>query len=176
MNAYTTVWHQGLEYRVGDITRAPEQIIAHGCNAQGRFGRGVAAAIRSRWPDAAEIYKAEFEHANNISTGSVIWALPRPDDDRPIIAHMITQAFYGADGRRYVSYDAIDVCLRKVASRALNELQIEEVAIPLVGAGLGGGRWGVVREIISGVLADWDIRFVMYHNSEDQLKSIIDPT
>ncbi len=64
-----------------------------------------------------------------------------------VILNCITQEFYGKDNKRYVSYDAVDECMQ--------ELNIyEEIAMPKIGAGLGGGDWSVIEAIINHRLND----------------------
>lgn len=143
-----------VQYVFGSLTTAPELVIAHGCNAQGRMNKGVAKAIREKWPSAFMAYEHEIM-AHGAKLGDVIWARTeisstlfdqRPE--APWVANVITQERYGNDGARYVSYDAVDVGLRRVAQRAVAELQTDTIAIPAIGTGLGGGNWGVIYEII----------------------------
>ena len=48
-------------YKQGDLTQAEEYIIAHGCNAQGKMGSGVAKAIRREFPQAYSYYRSAYE-------------------------------------------------------------------------------------------------------------------
>ena len=143
-----------LIYKVGDLTKAPEYCIAHGCNAQGVMGSGVAKAIREAFPDAYRVYRSYYESQHGLQLGAnCYW-----DNDEKLIVNMITQDRYGKDGRRYVNYEAIATCLEGVdhEGRTRTELQgkpydqnpFDSVALPKIGAGLGGGDWKVIRAII----------------------------
>lgn len=121
-------------------------IILHGCNAQGVMGSGVALAIRNKWPGAYEKYKA---HCSDLEVhprdflGDVVWY----SEGDVVIGNCITQEFYGRNGRRFVSYDAVDKCMEEVGLVAAQSPQLD-INFPLIGCGLGGGYWPVVREII----------------------------
>lgn len=138
-----------IEYIKGDLLEAPERIIGHGCNAQGKMNSGVAKAIRDKYPHAYDKYVANHKWWNNAQNGLVLgMIIPATCGDK-IIANMITQEFYGRDPNVvYVSYDAI--------AKAFSGLQMlarhyEEtvVAVPKIGAGLGNGDWKIIEDIIT---------------------------
>lgn len=127
-------------YKRGNLINATEFVIAHGCNAQGVMGSGVAKAIRNKWPLAYQAYKEHYEK-HGLFPGEVIWA---PVEDK-LIANCITQCKYGRDSKRYTEYDAVRECMREIDKFEYRELGL---AMPLIGAGLGGGDWEVIAEII----------------------------
>lgn len=68
------------------------------------------------------------------------------------VINAFTQYFYGYDGKKYVSYDAISDIFKD-----LNEMGVKELAIPKVGCGLAGGNWNIVESIIKEVAPDINI-------------------
>ena len=131
-----------IHYVTGDLFETECPIILHGCNARGRMGSGVAKIIREKFPKAYEEYRNRFEN-HGLVLGEVIFA----NCDGKIIANGITQSRYGQDGKRYVSYKAINTVVEAVNEYArMNECL--QVAMPLIGAGLGGGSWTTISEII----------------------------
>ena len=126
--------------------------IIHGCNAQGRMGSGFAKELRSRFPHAYDDYIAAYEAGNNrLKLGSVVYHAAETD---LIIANAITQEFYGYDGSKYVSYDAIDDVFKELnhtASLLKTVSGKEEVHFhfPKIGSALGGGDWDVIESIIN---------------------------
>ena len=62
------------------------------------------------------------------------------------MCNLFSQNYYGRDGRRYTSYDAIDTGLRHL----WDQLEPFHGGLhhPLFGCGLGGGDWNVVKAII----------------------------
>lgn len=129
-----------IKYITGDLLQADEQIIVHGCNAQGVMGSGIAKAIRDRYPDCYDTYKAAYD-TRGLKTGEVIWW----SNDDLVVANAITQQFYGRDETiRYCSYDAIASCVALIDQIAAGV----SVAFPLIGAGLANGDWNVIAAII----------------------------
>lgn len=144
-----------IEYIKGDLFSTKIRTIVHGCNAQGVMGSGVAKIIREKYPKAYERYRKEFELYNHLKLGDTI-AVPCGDrvndpTNYKVIVNAITQDFYGRDGSRYVSYDAVSDCMNKI-NRFSEVYGIEEVAMPQIGAGLGGGEWNVIEAIIESEL------------------------
>lgn len=137
-------------YRYGDVCDAEELIIAHGCNAQGVMGSGVALFIKNKWPDAYKVYNDAYK-TNGLELGQVVYYISPFDD--VVIANCITQDFYGYNGNMYVDYDAIRASLRDVNAFA-EELGCKAVALPQIGAGRGGGDWNVITEIIESVFVN----------------------
>lgn len=144
-----------IEYRKGDLFQTEIKTIVHGCNAQGVMGSGVAKIIRDKYPKAYDRYVAEYKIHNHLKLGHVI---PVPCGDRindpdnfKIIVNAITQDFYGRDGLRYVSYDAIAESMN-IINKFFEVYGISDIAMPQIGAGLGGGDWKVIEAIIESEL------------------------
>jgi O-acetyl-ADP-ribose deacetylase (regulator of RNase III) len=146
-------------YTEGNLLDAPHRMIVHGCNSQGVMGSGVARAIRDKWPEVYQQYRQRYQLAG-LQLGDVVLAYT---DDGKIVANCITQDFYGKDGKHYVNYDAVAVCMNKL-KEICERLKITEVAMPLIGAGLGGGDWNILREIIQENLHP--IEITVYHIGE----------
>lgn len=122
-------------------------IVVHGCNAQGVMGSGFAKELRSRYPDAYTEYRNTFLN-KGLALGDVVCYIPTVN---LVIANAITQVNYGYDGKKYVSYDAIDTAFTEIEDMASTLVQYQhsvEVHFPLLGAGLAGGNWDVISQII----------------------------
>lgn len=158
-----------IEYRKGDLMAVTSGIIAHGCNAQGVMGSGVAALVKAKYPKAFDQYVKDLgigDALSGVSLGYVsFWSLADLSDDLHsddlLIANCITQNLYGRDGSKFVSYDAIHTCfttLERVAKATGMTINI-----PRIGAGLGGGDWNVIESIINSVCKEakvicWDLQ------------------
>jgi O-acetyl-ADP-ribose deacetylase (regulator of RNase III) len=143
-----------IEYIKGDLFSTEITTIIHGCNAQVVMGSGVAKIIRERYPKAYDRYVAHGRDYG-LQLGEIIVV---PCGDRlqdpanfKIIVNAITQERYGNDGSRYVSYDAVSEAMKRVNSMA-EIYGVKEVAMPQIGAGLGGGDWQVISAIIESEL------------------------
>lgn len=149
--------------RIGDFIEGNESLIVHGCNAQGVMGSGAAAAVRARLPFAYHAYRRVYLR-RGLRLGEVIWALNIETGQRSrIVGNAITQENYGSDGRVYIDYEAVratlqaidHLCVLTQAAQSAREqidiigvTPIDAVGMPMIGSGLGGGRWLRIAEII----------------------------
>jgi O-acetyl-ADP-ribose deacetylase (regulator of RNase III) len=68
--------------------------------------------------------------------------------DGKIIVNAVTQDGFGRDGQRYVDYAAIERCFEVINDR-VDSWEVSEIAMPRIGAGLGGGDWSIIESIIN---------------------------
>ena len=130
-----------IKYLNKNIIFATEPFILQGCNAQGKMGSGVAKAIRNRWPEVYLPYKKYCEDNNSAHIMGTIY--PVSCEDKTIL-NAISQQHYGYDGKKYASYDAIDLIMQEVEMR----ISGQQLALSMIGSSLGGCSWSVVSEII----------------------------
>lgn len=163
-----------MKYVYGDLLESNCSHIIHGCNAQRVMNAGIAKAIRTKWPGVWKDYSSAPDDI--MQPGNIIWTAPNNGDENPYrIISAITQKYYGRDtARRYVSYDAIDKCLRGAAFGIdMSHSSNSTIAMPMIGAGLGGGDWGVISSIIKSVEEDFNIEFNIYINDLDVYLNVI---
>jgi O-acetyl-ADP-ribose deacetylase (regulator of RNase III) len=135
-----------IEKKTGSLLDIPSGHIVHGCNAQGVMGSGVAKAIKDKWPHVYQDYRDIFEK-KGLTVGDVY---PVRAEEGILVWNAITQEYFGTD-RRHVSYDAIENCFKLIQQSLECDWYAsfkKEIHIPLIGCGLGGGNWEIVREII----------------------------
>lgn len=141
-----------IEYVKGDLFSTHVKHIMHGCNAQRVMGSGVALHIRNKHPLAYEAYLEWKDlHLGNIQLV--------PSNDK-IIINAVTQQFYGKDGKKYASYDAIELVMKKV-NFALMTDNVTEVAMPKIGSALGGGNWNIIEKIIEETIKE--VKPIVYY-------------
>lgn len=128
-----------IKYRKGNLLDVTEGIILHGCNAQRVMGSGVALAVKQKYPEA---FRAYIEGSQHLGVCTKEWV-----GDELLIINGITQAFYGRDGKRYVNYSAIcDVFKESIVTAHAYDYALH---FPKIGAGLGGGDWEIIQELIN---------------------------
>lgn len=129
-----------------NLLNVKEGLIAHGCNAQGVMGSGVAKQLRAKYPSVYESYSrhiSEFREMGVRLIGSVDYVRVA---DKVVVANMITQEYYGKDGSQYVDYSAMIESMSYTLARS-DELCLD-VHIPyMIGAGLGGGDLATIKTI-----------------------------
>lgn len=133
--------------KFGNILDVTSGIIVHGCNAQGVMGSGIAKEVKAKWPKAFENYNLAVKKGPAFANvGAVI---PVEVEPGLIIANAITQENFGRERLKYVSYQGVQECFISIVRMAFEDKL--HVHYPLIGAGLGGGDWAIISEIIDNV-------------------------
>lgn len=146
-----------IEYIKGDLFAESHPIIAHGVNCQGVMRSGVAKIIREKWPEVYEDYHQFCQLREPYRFLGLVRASPTNFGN--LVFNCFTQENYGKDGRRYMSYDAVDSCMANISSTMLlGYIKTEYIAMPKIGAGLGGGHWPVIEAIINHRLKDHKVK------------------
>lgn len=132
----------------GDLFEDDHDIIAHGVNCSGGFGSGIAGIITERYPWVRQRYFDKFDK-NGWKLGEVQFVVPNSSMVLPIIANVATQQKFGYDGKKYVTYTAIEKGMTTVIQYAYDAGL--DVALPKIGCGLAGGNWEKVLSILTKV-------------------------
>lgn len=132
-----------LEFKIGNILDATENIICHQVNCQGVMGSGLAKQLRNRFPTLFSHYK-NYVDTHDKLLGDVDLADVGTDK---YVANLFGQNFYGTDK---VQTDYISLCHALEKTMMFAEHQKYSVAIPYkLGCGLAGGDWAIVMNMIS---------------------------
>lgn len=163
-----------IEYRIGDATRpkgdSATKVIAHICNDAGAWGAGFVLALSKRWPLPRATYHRAFHPQRSIDPGRPVLGdvqfveIPRSytvGEGGIVVANMIAQTGYGFRNGPPIRYDALETCLRKVATFATREPQTS-VHMPRIGTGLAGGTWDKIEPLIEKTLSQLDIPVTVY--------------
>ena len=128
-----------------DLLTVTDGIIAHGCNAQGVMESGVALLICKEYPSVYESYVKLFksrDRPNFLRLGE--YQLIKVSDSL-FVANLITQWFYGAGGKRYVDYAAINSsCCHLAKNKNLGPIHFPYN----FGTDRGGGDFNLIKEIV----------------------------
>jgi len=138
-----------IEYRNGDLFSTDIELILHGCNSKGVMGSGVAKIVREQFPGTYAAY--QLWCSKGFRLGQYL-AVP---ERGKVIINAVTQQEYGKvavqtgpNPVRYVSYDAVAEIMH-----SLNKAYPgSTIAMPTIGAALGGGDWAVISAIIESEL------------------------
>ncbi len=137
-----------IEYRKGNLFETDILHIVHGCNAQGVMGSGVAKIVKEQYFDAYKFYAEQYDEAG-LKLGDVQFV---PANGK-VIVNAITQENFGRTGAKFVDYNAVANCMKTI-NKVLKLSGETQVAMPQIGAGLGGGDWSVIASIIESELQD----------------------
>lgn len=149
-----------MKYVNADITEAPEPVIIHGCNAQGKMNSGVAKALRHKYPSIYRDYMVDFDDGLVVPGAVVVSAV-----DNKIIGNLITQEFYGYDGTAYASVSHIWDSLGEFMFALKYQFQFDpmpNIATPKIGCGRGGLDWEEVKKIFEQFEEKYKTEFVVY--------------
>jgi O-acetyl-ADP-ribose deacetylase (regulator of RNase III) len=148
-----------LKYKVGNLVDAilTGEVIAigHQANCFNTMNSGVAKEIRLRLPCAWEAdqltVKGDIKKFGTISVGQL-----RDDEGVPtgVVYNLYGQYNYGYDGSNFTSYDKLAQALEAMRDDLLTGRDLWNVGFPKIGAGLGGGDWDTIAEIINDVFDD----------------------
>lgn len=146
----------------GDLVRLAMQaqfdVIVHGCNIFHTMGSGIAAQIRRELPEA---YEADLStvYADERKLGHFSSAFHINEDECSgfAIVNAYTQGSFGKEGV-HVNYDALERVMYDVKMQfdSYTDSQMNRknftplrIGIPKIGAGLGGGDWNRIVDIIN---------------------------
>lgn len=151
-----------ISYIKGDLLTSDEKLIAHGCNSKGVMGSGIAKSIREKYPIVYLKYHKWHEDfcVYNENDGLPLGATQFVDvTDNLTVINCITQKDFGSNyvNYKFVSYDAIYAAFKRINSY-MSDTGINEIGIPKIGAGFGGGDWEVISRIIETCMPNKQIR------------------
>ncbi|MEZ6128790.1 MAG: macro domain-containing protein [Planctomycetaceae bacterium] len=120
--------------------------LAHGCNCAGAMGKGIAVEFKHRWPAMYTTYKSMCA-SGEFTLGSVfLWT---DEVSGRTIFNLGTQRTW----RTKATLDAVETATAKMLERA-SESGVQAIAMPLVGAGLGGLPAEDVKQVLMRLSAD----------------------
>ena len=132
--------------------------IAHGCNCFCSMKSGIA-------PKMAEAFGCDkYPFEDNKFKGNInkLGAIDYKNVDNVSIINAYTQYFNRTlnPNKEAVNldYQALSLCLRKIN----HTFKGKKIGLPQIGAGLAGGNWYLIREIIQKELKDCNVTIVVY--------------
>jgi O-acetyl-ADP-ribose deacetylase (regulator of RNase III) len=146
----------------GDILLSNAAVIAHGVAPNDDFKRGLALALRERWP---AMYKDFQHHAKTHPGCGQIWTWggANTNGGATRIANLFTQepspAHGTPPGRAKIEH--VNHALKALASYLASE-KASSVALPKLGTGVGALEWQEVRPLIEKHLGSLSIPVILY--------------
>lgn len=150
-----------IEYRSGDVIAAflndDVDFFAHGCNCFNTMGGGIARQVASDIPELYDMdQQTTMGHHSKLGTCHPCFKV------KPVVKsdvnykfncfNLYTQYHFGKDAR-HLNYGAVSTAFLSMFSFIDDEMvkvkaESATVGIPLIGAGLAGGDWIIISEII----------------------------
>lgn len=148
-----------MKIREGNlITLANEgyfDVIIHGCNCFCTMGAGIAKHIKNAFPQA---YQTDLQTRSKLGTYSS--ATINASQQQITIVNAYTQFHWR--GKKPVDYQAIEQVFLKISQHFSGQ----RMAYPLIDAGLAGGDWSIIANIIGQALDGQDHTLVVLPNPD----------
>jgi O-acetyl-ADP-ribose deacetylase (regulator of RNase III) len=136
-----------IEFVHGNLFGAEVEAFTNAVNCVGVMGKGIALEFKRRYPDAFAAYKQTCD-TGQLRLGQV-FVFDRGKSVSPrYIVHFPTKNHW----RDSSQIEDIETGLKSLVSE-LYKLQIDSIAIPALGCGLGGLEWTSVRQEIETAFA-----------------------
>lgn len=142
----------------GDLLQALTQYIAHGVatGSQEGLGTGLALKISTKWPDVQQRFK-KYTRSSKFEGGDLCVIPPSPT--HPGVIYIATQP-----DMYHATTTFLNRGLRNLARYCVKH-QLESVALPKIGAGLGKLDWTTeVKPLLEQHLTDGATRFYVYQD------------
>lgn len=142
----------------GDILLSRAELIAHGVSPNDNFDRGLALALRERWPGMYKDFR-HYCHQDNPKAGG-LWSWAGPGARLTALFTQESAAHHhGTPGR--ASTANVNHALRALR-QLIQEEGVRSVALPRLATGVGGLDWDEVRPLIQHHLGDVGVPVYVY--------------
>jgi len=164
-----------ITYLKGDATKVQVtgglRINAHIANNRGGWGSGYVVALSKRWSEPEAEYRKWAASGNNFELGQVQMVPVEDEYGRLYVANMVAQdGFVGPNRPRAVDYEAVGECLHQLDEWIKSLLFVKNlmwqgrqgvprvtIHMPRIGAGLGGGTWSIIEDIICSAIGHHEV-------------------
>lgn len=153
-----------IEFKTGDVLNERAQALVNTVNCVGVMGRGVALQFKEKWPDNFRTYAAACGRGE-VQPGRMFVYATGGSDLPHYIINFPTKRHWRGKSR----LEDIDAGLRALVDEVRCR-HITSIAIPPLGAGLGGLDWRDVRSrIVTAFEPLTEVRTIVYEpGSADQ--------
>jgi O-acetyl-ADP-ribose deacetylase (regulator of RNase III) len=136
-----------IHFQKGDLFLANVEAITNPVNTVGVMGKGLALVFKQRFPENYLVYKAACDR-NQVATGKMFVTETGLSSPRWIINFPTKQHFKSPSKLEWIAEGLVDL------RQFLEDNKVKSVAIPALGAGLGGLDWTTVRAEVIAALGD----------------------
>lgn len=137
-----------IRFTHGDILKADVEAIVNTVNCVGVMGRGIALQFKKAWPENFKQYALACKHNEVVPGKMFVYETLELTNPRYIVNFPTKRHWKGAS-----RIEDIDSGLNSLALEIKNK-KISSIAIPPLGAGLGGLDWHNVKDKIVQHLSD----------------------
>jgi len=126
----------------GNLFDSPADALVNPVNCVGVMGKGLALAFKRAFPPMFDAYLAVAQAGEVIPGRMHVW--PNPSAPPRYVINFPTKRHWRSKSR----IEDVESGLLDLA-RVVQELELESIAVPALGTGLGGLPWDVVHASIT---------------------------
>ena len=146
-----------IEYKTGDLLAEKADALVNAVNCVGNMGAGIALQFRKAWPENFRAYAAACRNGE-VQPGRLFIFETRQLAPPRYIVNFPTKRHWRSSSRM----EDIDAGLGALVAE-IRRLGLDSIAVPPLGAGLGGLPWNEVRGRIERTLGALpDLRAVVF--------------
>ena len=146
-----------IEYKTGDLLAEEADALVNTVNCVGHMGAGIALQFKKAWPENFRAYAAACRD-DEVQPGRMLTYETNQLTPPRYIINFPTKRHWRGRSR----LEDIDAGLVALAEE-IRRLDLKSIAVPPLGAGLGGLTWNQVRPRIERVLGAFpDLRVVVF--------------
>jgi O-acetyl-ADP-ribose deacetylase (regulator of RNase III) len=146
-----------IKLQQGDILHADAEALVNTVNCVGIMGRGIALQFRKEFPENYKVYKAACDRGELQPGKMLVFDLNRFQHPRFVI-NFPTKRHWRGKSRIEDIQAGLKTLVEEVRRR-----QIQSIAIPPLGCGLGGLNWNEIRPLIEQAFHDLpEVRVLIY--------------
>lgn len=123
-------------------------VLVHGCNCWNTMGGGIAKTIKELYPGA---YEADCQTIKGDKSKLGTFSFYK--EDNLTIINAYTQFNYYPVGKDLFEYESFE----KICKTLNEQFKGKEIAMPKIGAGLAGGDWSRISDIIKNNITDCNV-------------------
>jgi O-acetyl-ADP-ribose deacetylase (regulator of RNase III) len=144
-----------IERGEGDLLAAEVDALVNAVNTAGIMGKGLALQFKQAFPENFQAYEAACKQGQVVIGRMHITQRPTPP--RFIINFPTKQHWRKPSKLDFIRAGLVDLVAQ------IHALEIQSIAVPALGCGLGGLTWADVKPLIHAALGDLqDVRVVLF--------------
>lgn len=144
-----------IQYKKGNLFDDRSEAFVNAVNTIGVMGAGIAAQFKQRYPEMYKQYKLDCQ-AQKVKLGKMN-VFERPSDNPRVIVNFPTLEDWG-DQSKLSDIEAGLVDLVDV----VKQHDIQSIAIPPLGCGVGGLQWNDVKQLIEEAFENESVQVHLY--------------
>ena len=146
-----------IELTQGNLLHAKTEAIVNAVNCVGVMGRGIALQFKKAWPDNFKAYALACKNKELIPGVMFIYEIQKTTNPRFIVNFPTKRHWRNAS-----CIEDIEAGLITLVDE-IKQRKIKSIAIPPLGAGLGGLEWSLVYEKIKSAMEPLtDVHVLIY--------------